>query len=95
MAQVNEGDWVEGEVKWWWKYVFPAKAQFWQLLAVIKAEPHPDPWFQAFSGQVQEALAMVNASTSIMDKEAGARLKHEGVEKIAKALSSVRNATVA
>ena len=92
MAQLNEGDWVEGEPKWWWKYVFPAKDRFWQVLAVVTAEAHPDPMLQAFSGEVQEGLAMVNGSASITDKQVGARLRHEGVEKIAKALSSVQHA---
>ena len=45
---LNDGDWVEGEPKWWWKYVFRAKIRFWNLtlnekLAKDKKVQYPDP----------------------------------------------------
>ena len=49
---LGDGDWVEGEPKWWWKYVFPAKAQFWQVLAGMKAEPHPEPMLDAVATEI-------------------------------------------
>lgn len=36
---MEPGDWVEGEPKWWWKYVYPARDQFWaeMIAAIAKA----------------------------------------------------------
>src|SRR4051812_12117570 len=47
MSNVNEGDWVEGEPKWWWKYVMPNESVFWVAVLAAKnrvAEPEPSPW---------------------------------------------------
>jgi hypothetical protein len=51
MAEVNEGDWVEGAPKWWWKYVFPTPETLW-LAVLNRVEPGPIPWLQRVTGEV-------------------------------------------
>ena len=89
MAQLNEGDWVEGEPQWWWKYVFPAREKFW--LAVLSANlgPEPDPWRQGLVGKILEGVAMLQASERVSDKAIGARLKNEALKQMGGAMESL------
>jgi hypothetical protein len=50
---LGDGDWVEGEAQWWWKYVFPARERFWAMIQA-NADPIPDPWRQSI-GQISES----------------------------------------
>jgi len=93
MSNVNEGDWVEGEVKWWWKYVMPSEATFWGAILAARyrsADPEPSPWYQGVSGQVMEGLAMLKASARIGTGVEADKLKAEGAAKIAKAATGIR-----
>jgi hypothetical protein len=80
---------VKGAPKWWWKYVFPARSDFWRLL--LRAEkmgPEPDPWIQATIADLLEAAAMVRAIGKTSDIESKTRLRNEISEKVQGALQS-------
>jgi hypothetical protein len=82
---MNEGDWVEGEVKWWWKFVFPQKAKFWgQILQnmTVSLNPQPDPWLQATTADVLETVVMLHAATKATDREQRASLYKEAAQKL-------------
>ncbi len=70
MADFSAGDWVEGAAKWWWKYVLPNQASFWQVvLSSIKSlEPVPNPWLQQVTGGVLEGVAMLHAAARVADQ---------------------------
>jgi len=92
MSNVNEGDWVEGEPKWWWKYVMPNESVFWVAVLAAKnrvAEPEPSPWLQDVSGQIMDGLAMLNAAARIGKSDDAARLKKEATTKISRAVEAV------
>ena len=83
MAQVNDGDWIEGKVEWWWKYVIPAESQFWAAIlaeqaqrATTQLDPEPSPWRQA-QARGLEAVAMLQALRKITDSKQQARLLAE------------------
>jgi hypothetical protein len=84
---MEPGDWVEGEPRWWWKYVYPAREQFWaELVARISnAGPSPDPWIQSLTADVLEGVAMIHASGRTTDRKVVSQLRHEGLKKIADA----------
>ena len=88
MAELNDGDWVEGAPKWWWKYVFPNPERFW--LQIISLEPEPAPWLQRVTGEVLEGLAMLHAASRATEDATVARLKSEAVSKISQAVAAVR-----
>ena len=89
MAQLNEGDWVEGAPQWWWKYVIPNPASFWQaVLSIVAMEPDPHPWLQRVTGGVLEGVAMLHAASRVDEATAG-RLKSEASEKIRQSLEAV------
>jgi hypothetical protein len=90
---MSEGDWVEGAPKWWWKYVFPARADFWRLiLQTEKMDPEPDPWIQATIADLLEAAVMVRAIVKAPDTESKVRIRKEVDEKIQGASQSVAKA---
>ena|SRR5579863_2373663 len=100
MAELNEGDWVEGAPKWWWKYVFPTPESFWsRIVAGLDptpipwrqgVDPVPQPWLQRVTGEVLEGIVMLHASARA--GEAGERLRSEAVAKINQAVGGVRQA---
>jgi hypothetical protein len=94
---MEPGDWVEGEPKWWWKYVYPARDRFWaELIAsTSKAEPGPSPWVQSFTADVLEGVAMVRASGTTKDKKVSTRLREEGFKKITDATHVAQRAEAA
>jgi len=95
MSNVNEGDWVEGEPKWWLKYVMPSESVFWAAVLAAKgrvAEPEPSPWLQGVSGQIMDGLAMLNAAARIGKSDEAAKLKKEAAVKIARAVEAVNGA---
>ena len=94
---MEPGDWVEGEPKWWWKYVYPARDQFWAglIASIVKAEPDPHPWVQSFTAEVLEGVTMVRASGSTKDSKIGSRLKEEGLKKIVDAMHVAQRAQAA
>jgi len=92
MSNVNEGDWVEGEPKWWWKYVMPSESVFWAAVLAAKsrgATPEPAPWLQGVSGQIMDGLAMLNAAARIGHADEAAKLKQEATTKISRAVAAV------
>ncbi len=93
MADFSDGDWVEGAAKWWWKYVFPSPASFWQavLSSIRRVEPDPAPWLQHVTGGVLEGVAMLHAAGRA-DEASATRLKSEAIERINQALGAVRQA---
>ena len=92
---MEPGDWVEGEPKWWWKYVYPARDVFWAELIAANFDPSPQPWLQAFSAEVLEGLAMVRAAGTTKDKNVSTRLKEEGFKKITEATHAAERAKAA
>ena len=93
MSNLNDGDWVEGEAKWWWKYVMPSESVFWGAILAAKykaADPEPSPWYQGVSAQVMDGLAMLNAAARLGKGGEADKLKTEGSAKIVKAASGVR-----
>ena len=92
MADFNDGDWIEGAVRWWWKYVIPNPASFWQaVLSQISLEPVPQPWLQRVTGGVMEGVAMLHAA-SRADAASAGRLKAEARDRIQQALGEVERA---
>jgi hypothetical protein len=92
---MEPGDWVEGEPKWWWKYVFPVRDRFWAQFIASRFEPSPVPWVQSVSAEVLEGVAMIRASATVTDKKVSRRLSEEGVKKIAEATKLVQHAQAA
>jgi hypothetical protein len=92
---MEPGDWVEGEPKWWWKYVYPARDRFWAELIASNFEPNPQPWVQTLTADVLEGLAMVRASGTAKDKNVSTRLKEEGFKKITEATHVAERAKAA
>lgn len=95
----NEGDWVEGKPRWWWKYVFPAPIRFWisalnEKLAkdkkVVNLDPDPEPWLEGVTAEILESLTMLHTSTTVREEGVSQRLKEEAVEKINSALKTVK-----
>jgi hypothetical protein len=98
-SMLNEGDWVEGEPRWWWKYVFPAKIWFWtsalnEKLAkdkkVANLEPEPDPWLEGVTAEILESLTMLHTAKTVREEAVSQRLKQEAVAKINSALKAVK-----
>jgi hypothetical protein len=77
---LSDGDWIEGKVEWWWKYVIPAESQFWAAILVERvatsAGQHANPSSQAQSLGF-EALAMLQAAHKISDSKERMRLLSE------------------
>jgi|GEM_PF-5248138 len=94
---MEPGDWVEGEPKWWWKYVYPARDRFWgELIALnLNTGPSPDPWVQSFTAEVLEGVVMIRASATHKDEKVSARLRTEGINKITAATNSAHQAHAA
>ncbi|HZP66152.1 MAG TPA: hypothetical protein VFB32_07575 [Rudaea sp.] len=93
MSDVNDGDWVVGEPKWWWKYVMPQEAWFWEAVLVARSraqDPEPSPWLQAVSAKVLEGLAMLNAAARAATSAEASKLKTEAAAMINKAVAAVR-----
>lgn len=99
ISMLNEGDWVEGEPRWWWKYVFPSKIGFWisalnEKLAkdkkVANFEPEPEPWLEEVTAEILESLTMLHTATTVREEGVSQRLKQEAVAKINSALKAVR-----
>ncbi|HEY2476570.1 MAG TPA: hypothetical protein VGI19_17450 [Candidatus Cybelea sp.] len=91
MTDFNDGDWVEGAAKWWWKYVLPNPASFWQaVLANISVE-RVSQGLQQVTGGVLEGVAMLHAAARA-DEASARRLNAEAIEKINQALGGARRA---
>lgn len=88
---MNDGDWVEGEPKWWWKYVFPTRERLWLAVLGARVGPQPDPWLQETGGEVLEGLSMLHAAAklNLTDRAIAAQLKTEALSKMSKALGSL------
>src|SRR5215470_15596954 len=88
---MNDGDWVEGEVQWWWKYVFPARARFWAaMVAAERVEaPEPTPWFEGVAGQLLGSVALLGAAVRAGDPGLRQRLKGEAIKKMTAAGNQV------
>lgn len=93
---MNEGDWIEGEPQWWWKYVFPSRERFWgsvlsdrMLKAKFVSEPSPSPWFAGVAAEILEGLVMLHASDTVA-AEVSQKLQEEAVGKIMRAAEQVR-----
>lgn len=97
-VSVNEGDWVDGKVEWWWKYVLPPEPQFWaailaQRVQVIEGpDPQPSPWLQAQAVGL-EAVAMLQAVAKITDLNQRTSLLNEVVRRFAAAADAVKVST--
>jgi hypothetical protein len=91
---LSDGDWIEGKVRPWWKYVIPAETQFWTAIlnqrASMKAGPQPDPWRRAQSLSL-EAVAMLQAVASIADAKERTSILSEAGELLRAAELAVRN----
>ena len=89
---MNDGDWVEGEAKWWWKFVIPQKVWFWSaLLQNIRSGPSPEPWVQATTGEILEAAVMLHAAARATDKEQKATLHKEAAQKLDGVVAAIRS----
>jgi hypothetical protein len=92
---LNEGDWIDGKVEWWWKYVIPGENQFWAAILAQNASvvgrqgPDPVPWRQAIVLGF-EAVAMLQAATNISDVKERAKLLSEVVEKFSTAAQRLK-----
>jgi hypothetical protein len=91
------GDWVEGEPKWWWKYVFPTREKFWlstlnEKITVVNVidRPPPHPWLEAVAAEILESLTMLHTATTLEDEAVSQQLKREAVEKINAAIKAVK-----
>ncbi len=78
---MNEGDWVEGSPKWWWKYVMPAEDVFWESILAQRAGPSPEPWLRA-TAEALEAVAMLRATARVSDTGVRTRLQSEAAAKL-------------
>jgi hypothetical protein len=96
---LNDGDWVEGEPKWRWKYVFPAKIRFWNLTLneklakdkkVANLDPEPEPWLEEVTAEILESLTILHSATTLREEALSQRLKQEAVAKINSALKAVK-----
>ncbi|HEY7338946.1 MAG TPA: hypothetical protein VH639_28915 [Bryobacteraceae bacterium] len=87
---LGDGDWVEGEPKWWWKYVFPAEIEFWSGI-LQQQGPIPDPW-KRLSAAIMEGLVMVHGAAGVGDPQIRGRLYREGVTKVLAAAQALANA---
>ncbi|HLH42654.1 MAG TPA: hypothetical protein VKV74_06700 [Bryobacteraceae bacterium] len=76
----EDGDWVEGEPKWWWKYVIPAEIRFWSGI-LQQQGAMPEQW-EKITGEILEGLAMVQAAVKVGDPQIRGRLHQEGVAKV-------------
>lgn len=88
---MEPGDWVEGKPQWWWKYVFPARGDFW-LGVIQRLGPSPDPWKEA-SADILEGLAMVHGIAAVGDPQIKERLHQEAVTKILRGANSLAGKT--
>jgi hypothetical protein len=89
---MSDGDWVEGPPQWWWKYVFPARGQFWLSILAAKLavmDPTPDPWFQRAAADILEGLVMLHAAATVADREVSTQLQKEAAEKINQAVQTI------
>jgi hypothetical protein len=100
MAQINDGDWIEGKVEWWWKYVIPAESQFWAAIlaeraqrATAQLDPEPAPWRHA-QARGLEAVAMLQALHGIADPKQRNRLLAEIGERFHSAEESLNQTAV-
>jgi hypothetical protein len=86
---LNEGDWVEGAPKWWWKYVFPTRESFWSNVLARASGPEPDPWRQQI-GELLEAVVMLRTSARITDRGISQRLSKEAINKISETAGALQ-----
>ena len=86
----SDGDYIEGTVQWWWKYVLPNREQMW-LAVLTSREPDPHPWLRKATGEVLEGLVMLHAAARA-DQAAGNRLRSEAVERIHEAVARIPRA---
>ncbi len=87
--QPNEGDWVVGAPKWWWKYVFPLPDNFWTVVLQRISGPQPDPW-RSEVGELVQAVEMLRASGKVGDKGIAEKLHSEAVATIQGAAQAVQ-----
>jgi hypothetical protein len=89
---MNDGDWVEGEAQWWWKYVFPARARFWAAMVAAERieDPEPTPLFEDVAGQLLGSVALLGAAVRVGDPGLRQRLKGEAMQKMTAATQAVQ-----
>jgi hypothetical protein len=81
-STISDGDWVEGEVKWWWKYVFPAASNLWRAVLQASSDvPDPSPWRQQI-GRLLESIVMLQASSKVSDRDVAEKLSKEAIHNI-------------
>lgn len=90
-AQVNDGDWVEGAVQWWWKYVLPSREIFWTnvIARVSELGPSPDPWREQV-GEILAGIAMLRSSAKVSDRAVAEKLSKESISKINGAVEALQ-----
>jgi hypothetical protein len=86
----GDGEWIEGEPKWWWKYVIPAEIKFWSGI-LQQQDAMPEPW-EKVTGEILEGLVMVQAAVTVGDPQIRARLHQEGVAKVSAGAHALENA---
>jgi hypothetical protein len=97
-TSINDGDWIDGKVEWWWKYVIPSEASFWIAIVAQRAQllagqdPQPAPWRKAQS-LASEAVAMLQAAENINDVNQRSRLLNEVAERLGAAGQALREET--
>jgi hypothetical protein len=83
---MNNGEWVEGQPQWWWKYVFPQRSRFWlSLLSDLvdeRAGPQPEPWVEELTSGVLEGLVMLQGVAHVQDEAQRISLRETALQKI-------------
>lgn len=87
--QPNEGDWVVGAPKWWWKYVFPLPDNFWTAVLQRISGPQPDPW-KSEVGELLQGVEMLRASAKAGDRGIAEKLHSEAVATIQRVAQAVQ-----
>jgi len=91
--QPNEGDWVVGAPKWWWKYVFPVPDNFWSTVLQRISGPSPDPW-RSQVGELLQGVEMLRAAATVKDRGVAEKLHSEAVATIRQTAAAAQKANV-
>lgn len=90
---LEPGDWVEGDVKWWWKYVLPSQEVFWATVVAQQAtlvSRAPEQGSHIVS-EAMQAVAMLTASARVTDTAVASRLRNEAADKLRGASEKIQN----
>jgi hypothetical protein len=90
-VQPNEGDWVTGAPKWWWKYVFPTPDNFWSAVLQRVSGPEPDPWRKQV-GELLQGVEMLRGAAKAGDRSIAEKLHSEAIATIKQAAGAVQKA---